>query len=187
MHDDAATRPHPTPEARAKGEPAGTPVAFGDGNAWTLADYVPRLEPVWDRIYDDNIRRGVYSPEHIRIAAWLLLRENYELTADEAAELIVRSGPAAMVPAIETALFPMPALSVERTFSRWAESALWSAGIDPETVPARIRNEVLEHLEYSGRVVPRAEFMGASRASIHRALLLKNAAQKCDAGPADAA
>lgn len=176
MTDDA-TPPPLMPDARAlDDEPIGTPTVLGDGNSWTLSDYVPRLGGVWDTLYDHRVGRGKYRIADIRTAATHLLRANYAATPAECYSLIVGADPAGLVAAVEAAMLPMPELSEDRTFSRWAESALWAAGLDPAKVPPRLRNEVLEHIENSGRCIPRTRWIGSHNAAARRTALLKNAA-----------
>lgn len=173
---DAAALPPLEPEARAlDADPEGTPTVLADGRCWILADYVPRLGGVWDTLYDSNVGRGKYRIADVRTACLRLLRANYAVTEPEGFDLISGADPIGLVAAVESAMLPMAELSAERTLSRWAESALRSVGLDPETIPGRIRNEVLEHLEHSGRIVPRTLWIGSHHAAARRTALLKNA------------
>ena len=70
-----------------------------------LAGYVPALADCWDRLYDDNVLRGKYELPDLRLAASHLLRENYDLPIEAVATLIVGADPAALVVAVEEALF----------------------------------------------------------------------------------
>lgn len=192
MTDDAATPPLPplTPEDRAlTDEPSGTPTVLADGQIWILADYVPVLGGVWDTLYDHRIGRGKYAIADLRTAAVHLVRANYAATPAECYDLLLHADPTGLLEAVEAALLPMPGMSAERTWSRWVESALWAGGLDPAHIPARIRNEVLEHLERSGRVIPRTEWIGSHRAAASRAQLTAHAAERAAAAasgpPAD--
>lgn len=155
------TRPL-TPEARARKDAGGMPVVI-DGRAWLLCDFVPGLEPCWDRLFDDNFVGGFYAARDVDAAAIRILWHNYDITPREAAALIARAPREELVAAVEVALFGSD--RVHKTYSDWARSALLSAGLDPAAVPhAQLRN-VLDHLVASGRVIAAADFVTSALAA----------------------
>ena len=42
---------------------------------------------------------------------------------------------------------------LRRTYSTWAASALWANGLDPATIPAKLRPHVLNQLVGTGRAL----------------------------------
>lgn len=148
---------------------AGTPVPMGDGRTWILADYVPRFAPCFDRAYDGNVLRASYQLEDIQLAASHLLLENYDLPPEAAAVLIGSADDAALVRAVEEALFGPVASHV--TWSDWALGSLFANGIDPATVPPDRLRAVLEILVETGRAIPPGKCISATVAGSRIAAL----------------
>jgi hypothetical protein len=159
--DEAVGIPSPEECAR-RSSVAGNPVMLGDGRIWPLAAYVPCLGPVWDRIYDDNLMRGAYEPEDIRLAASHLLQENFDLAPEAVALLIVGADLAPLVMAIEHALFGPE--RVHQTWSDWVLGSLYANGIDPATVPASRLRVVLDFLVDCRRTIPPQKFISSVEA-----------------------
>lgn len=154
------------PEARAKaGEPRGTPVTVA-GETWVLADRIPRLGAVWDRLFDQNVLARRYDEADLRSAAVRLLWAHYDLSPDEAVALAFAAGPADLVAAAEAALLG-PDRSY-RGYSEWVASALWSNGLDPARVPPGHLHAVLDQLVATGRAVPAHEFVSSAAAARER-------------------
>ncbi len=154
----------PSPfEAALRSRLDGTAVIMGDGREWVLANYVPSLAPVFDRIYDDNLMRGKYRPEDIRLATSYLLRENYDLTPEAIATLVIGADNDRLVFAVEDALFGPE--REHRTWSDWAIGSMFANGIDPATVPPSRLGVVLEILVETGRTVPPGKFISAAEAA----------------------
>lgn len=154
-----------TPDARARpAARAGTAVEI-DGRIWTLAAAIPYLGDVWDRLFDQNHLAGYYDPDDLRMAAFRLLYAHYHVTPDEGVALIQRAPLGALVAAIEAALFG----GVDYLgYSNWIEVQLWSNGIDPERLPARLRLAVLDNLVTTGRALPAAQYVSSAEAAAVR-------------------
>ena len=129
----------------------GTDVVLGDGQTWTLADFVPVLGGVWDKIYDDNLLATRYEREDIQVATLRLLEANYDLPTDVMVSLIEGASLDHLRNAVEFALFGHR--DRVRTWSDWAASALYANGIDPTTLPGNQLRPVLDSLVASGRAV----------------------------------
>ena len=133
---------------------------MGDGQAWPLAAYVPALGPVWDRLYDDNLIRGVYGPDDVRLAASRLLLENFDLAPEAVATLIIGADLAELVKAVESALF-----GPERSYHSWSDwvlGSLYANGIDPASVPPDRLHAVLGMLVASGRAIPSGKYISSA-------------------------
>ena len=161
----------PTPQSsRRVAAPRGSDVLLADGNAWTLADFVPTLGDVWDRIYDDNLLATHYDRADVPLAGVRLLLANYDVPADFAAWLIQGAEVDQLRDAIEAALFGRK--DQLRTWSEWAEGALRANGIDPASLPAPQLRPVLDQLVAAGRAVPSVQYTSAGRAYQKRRALL---------------
>jgi hypothetical protein len=161
-----------TPEARAVGPAAGTPVALADGREWALADRLPYLGGVWDDLYDQNVLRGRYDGAKVKTAAYRLLRGNYDLTPDEAFGLLRDVEPAALVDAVERALFGPPPGRARQTWSDWVVASLLANGIDPDAVPAGRVEHVMDVLLATGRALPQERWISSQAAMIARRKML---------------
>lgn len=157
-----------TPDARGNPGITGTPVEIA-GQTWLLADHVPAPEPVWDRLFDDNILSGQYDPEDTNSAAVRLLFVNYNLSPDEAAGLILEAPRPDLIHAVEVALFGPD--QVHRTYSDWVLSSLFANGLDPRDVPPEQLRNVLFQLVATGRAVPAEVFISSAEYAVMRAAL----------------
>ena len=160
----------PTPDSAARDASIrGYPVVLADGRSWLLPDYVPHHAEVWDQLYDDNLIAGRYQLTDVLLAGSRLLQANYDLPDHFAAWLLFKADPEVIVGAVETALFGRR--DTLQSWSDWADSSLWSNGIDPATVPpAKLRN-VLDQLVATGRAMQHTEFTSAGIAAGKRAAL----------------
>jgi hypothetical protein len=167
--DDAV----PTPEARAKSKSIrGTPVAICAAT-WLMAEYPPDFGPHWDDLYDQNLIRGCYDPDDLRMAALRLLMANYRLDAEEAVALVLAAEPAALVPAVERALFGED--RPHRTWSDWALGSLLINGIRPESIPPEMLHATLDLLVAAGRTVPESRFVTSQVTAAKRAAIMEKA------------
>lgn len=143
----------------------GTAVEIA-GRAWLLADYVPMISPVWGRLFDQNLIRGQYEICDLHSAAIQLLYVNYDLSPEDAADLILTAETALLVRAVEAALF----IDDRPVFwDQWALSALAANGIKPEDVPAGLLQLVLHQLVKTGRAVPPQDVVDSIQAVVARA------------------
>ena len=157
----------PTPAGSARAAALyGTDLALADGRAWTLADFVPALGPVWDRLYDANLLAGRYDLDDVLLAATQLLLANHDLAVDFAAWLVAKADPDALVVAVEAALFGRRDAIVG--WSDWAEAALLANGVDPASVPPRMLRPVLDQLVAVGRAAPAGAATTAGRVAAER-------------------
>jgi hypothetical protein len=135
----------------------GTPILIV-GQQWILADEMPDLGGVWDRLIDMNASSPTYedTPD-LQLAAVKLLEANYELSPSESVQLIRRVLPGDLVSAVERAMVGPEDEGV--AYSDWARSALWINGIDPDLLPPRDRRIALGHLVCAGRAVPASKMV----------------------------
>jgi hypothetical protein len=154
--------PDPTECAR-RPTVAGTPVLMGDGRTWPLAAYIPTLGGAWDRLYDDNVLRGKYQPDDVRLAASQLLFENFDLAPEAVATLIVGADLAALVLAVEVALFGPT--EGRDTYSDWAIGSLYANGLDPATVPPDRLRDILDFLVACKRTIPPGMYISSAIAA----------------------
>jgi hypothetical protein len=160
-----ALEPHDRTRPRAR----GTPVAIID-RTWLLADYVPKPDDVWDRLFDQNALSNRYDHVTLRQAGLRLLDANYDLTPDEAVGLIRAADLDDLVTAVEAALFG-PA-ETDNTYSDWVKVSLWSNNINPAAVPPEDRRDVLDYLVRVGRAVPASDYVSSAEAAKVRGALL---------------
>ncbi len=154
------------PERREYEGASGTPAVLSDGQTWLLADGGLRnaLDGLRDRIDDEARLRGDVSMLDVSEAAGTLLRANYRLSIDEAADLVFGAPDGdALTAAVLAALFGPPA--PRRTYTNWATSALLANGIDPASIPGDLRPHVLAQLVRTGRAIPVDEFVDSAVAA----------------------
>lgn len=175
-----------TPASTARPNIRGTPVTLSDGNTWILADTVAAWGPLWDQLYDQNVIRRKYEPEHILIGALSLLIHNYSLTTEQAGNLILGGDLKGMKLAMERAMFS-PARP-QWTYSDWVLSSLAANGLKVEDIPDGLLHAVLSQLVQLKRAVPEGQFIAsaqrASRKGKFFALARQQAAQRTAAAAA---
>lgn len=154
------------PEQRRRHENLdGTPVEI-NGQTWILADFIPELGDAWNRLYDHNIVRGQYDPKDVQLGALRLLMANYHLTLDEAVALVLAVDPAELVQPVEVAIFGVD--RPYRGYSEWVESSLYINGIDPASVPASKRRDVVAYLVTAGKAIPAEQYLSSYKAAAKR-------------------
>jgi hypothetical protein len=174
----AAEDPWPAPDARRRHDGIdGTPIEIG-GTTWLLADYVPLLGAVWNRLFDQAVIDGRYEPDDVHKAAMHLLIENYRLSASECAVLLLAAplGSAdeehpGLVAAVERAMFGEDQEQYRscRTYSQWMRLSLLANGLDPEKVPARDRRPLVLYLVAAGKAAPPELWVGSAATAFRRA------------------
>ena len=133
---------------------------MGDGRVWLLADYIPSIAPCWDSLHDGNYLRGRYALEDVQLAASHLILENFDLTPEAVATLIVGADADALVRAVEDAMFGPERAHV--TWSEWALGSLFANGIDPASVPPDRLRGVLVILVATGRTISPGKYISAA-------------------------
>ncbi len=160
----------PTPDGSARSDAlVGNDLVLADGRTWRLADFIPKFGDPWNRIYDDNLLATRYELIDIHLAGVRLLLANYDLPAEFAVWLIQGAAVDQLRDAIEAAMFGRK--DQIRTWSDWAESALWANGINPATLPATQLRPVLDQLVMAGRAVPAVNWTSAGQAYKQRQAL----------------
>jgi hypothetical protein len=168
-----------TPEVRRRQDlPPGVPVVLADGREWSLpfSGLNPVLSGLRDRLYDQMTVRSTVPMSDVRLVAWMSLLEDYRLTEDEAAALVVVDGEEAckkLVDAVITSVFGFDDEGCGATYTEWATSALLANGIDPGSVPPYLLPMVLEHLTRTGRALPENKMIGTAVGMRQRRSLLK--------------
>jgi hypothetical protein len=142
------------------------------GRTWLLADYVPKLGPAWDEVYDENVWAGEYTLETVRRAAIRLLDESYELTPSEAAGLIMSADPVALKGAVEAALFGPAGDGDYRGYSEWVTVSLLANGLDPARLRGPALRGVLDLLVSTGRATPARSFISSAAAAAEKGQFL---------------
>lgn len=169
--EDAPVPPPLTPAARAR-RPAltGTPVVAG-GGTWLLAEFAPEpLDPVWDRLFDDNVLRGRYDEGDLGVAGCLLLRANYWLDEGEDFDLVAIAYGKDLRIAVEMALFGPDDYCL--SYREWYYGTFFANGLDPSQIPPDMRRAVIHLLIASGKARPAVDACGSARAAGMKASLL---------------
>jgi hypothetical protein len=161
----------PTPETRAIGIPAGSPVTLADGREWLLSFDLPYLGSVWDALYDSNALQGKYDTGDVLTAAHRLVQANYRLTDEEAFEL-VHVDPRSLISAVERALYGPN--DGHQTWSDWVIASLWANGINPTTIPRARLHKVLDLLEAIKRTIPAEQYVSSQAAMAARRQLFQS-------------
>jgi hypothetical protein len=157
--------------------PEGFPLWLDDGEPWILPrgrwDW-PVLDPFRDAIFDMWVLRGAsrlhesVMPE-VALAAGLLLRANYDLTSDEAAQAIRPVPKDQLIYAVVNCILtPEPE---KIGYSEWVRSGLLANGLKVEDIPISQIENVISHLTCSGRMAPKREFISSVAAQEQLAAL----------------
>lgn len=161
-----------TPEARAIGAPKGTPIVLADGGTWIVADELPYLGGIWDRLYEDNVARHQYQTHHLATGLQRLLQANYRLSDSEAFGLVQICEWRAMILAIERAMFGPPPKEVNWTWGDWIVNSFLANGIDPASVPPSRFLQVMAILTETKHAIPEDEAISVQVAMAKRSALL---------------
>lgn len=165
-----------TPEnRRKKGRPPGVPVVLSDGQTWQLPypGLHPVLNDVRDRMFNEVTWSRRASAEDVSLVAWMLLLEDYRLTQDEAALLVVVTKDKAqqLLDGVIDAMFGPSLSDGSVEYTDWATSAFVSNGLNPELIPPHLHQPVLGHLVASGRAVAADRMVGSAIANRKRKAL----------------
>jgi hypothetical protein len=165
------------PELRAHGQPSGVPILVG-GETWLLAHggIASVLDPFRDRMDDQCRLSDQVNMVDVFEVGLILLRGNYELTTEEVIGLLQGADSKALVAAVMAAVFGDP--KPHRTYTIWAMSSLYGAGLDPDKIPAEWIPHVLQSLVMTGRAVPISQFTDAAMAAPRLKALRARAGQK---------
>jgi hypothetical protein len=165
------------PELRAHGQPSGVPILAG-GETWLLAHggIASVLDRYRDRMDDQCRLNDQVNMIDVFEVGLILLRGNYELTTEEALGLLQGAESKPLVAAVMAAVFGDP--KPHRTYTIWAMSSLYGAGLDPDKIPAEWIPHVLHTLVMTGRAVPISEFTDAAMAAPKLKALRARAAEK---------
>jgi hypothetical protein len=176
-----ASRPthDPIEVPRRKPGATGRPVLLADGEEWLLAEPTfragraslthPDCDAAIDRFHERVVLGDSLSLAEILATARLLLLENYELSDDEASELLeVAPGPEAerLARAVLEALFGRE--EAPRGYADWIRASLLANGLGNTEIPASALNDVLSILLSTNRTVPPSQFVDACRAASDR-------------------
>jgi hypothetical protein len=113
----------------------------------------------------------------VRLVAWMSLMEDYRLTEEEAASLVVVEGEEAGQKLADAAMASVFGLDVEgcgATYTEWAQSAMLANGVNPSTVPPHLVPLVLDHLTRTGRALPEVKMISTAVGMGMRRKLFKN-------------
>lgn len=155
------------PEKRRKdGRPPGVPVVLSDGLTWQLpfVGLHPVMDPVRDRVFNDVTWSRQASMQDVMLAAWMMLLEDYDLSREEAAELVVvgKDRGQQLVDAVIDAMFGPCMTDGTVEYSQWARGAMLANGLDPEAIPKDMHQVVLGHLVGSGRALAACKVVGSA-------------------------
>ena len=172
-----------TPGARRRpGRVPGVPAVLADGLTWELpfSGLNPVLSGLRDRMYDRSTVRGSVPLSDVRLVAYMALHEDYLLTEEEAAGLILLEDSEAyqkLSDAVMVSLFGAHGDLGSASYTEWAESALLANGIGPQSVPPHLTSLVLEHLVYSRRAMPEGKMVNSASFVRARAKILGGTGQ----------
>jgi hypothetical protein len=175
MHDAVEHR-------RRKPGAGGVPVRLADGQFWLLAVPSirvraggltrPLVDRPLDRIFECVVLDEALEWGDVWAAARELLRANYELSDEEAVQLLsVSPGPEGHALAAEVVRALFGTDQDERTYSRWVRASLLANGIGDKEIPANDLLNVLSILVATNRTVPLSKFADACRLLDERARL----------------
>lgn len=172
----------PLERDRRKPEAAGSPVRLADGARWLLAHPTfrptaggladPLIDGPLDRVFESVVMGVGVELVDVWEAAFELLNRNYDLSPDEAFDLLsVRSGAeaAALAEAVVEAVFGGP--PGEKGFTRWVRASLLANGLGGTEVPARDLTDMLAVLVATNRTIPLSRFADVCLRSDERARL----------------
>lgn len=162
-----------TPDDRARmPHPQGFPVILSDGQTWVLAHgcLKPRLLRETDEIFDDVMVTQIIPLPAAMRAAFILLMANYDVSQEEAYQLLQTAELRQLVTAVADSLLGPD--RGHKTWSMWALSAFYSNGIEPMSVPPQLVPSVLLQLVKTGRAMGQTDFIDSAAAGAMRAQLL---------------
>jgi hypothetical protein len=152
------------PELRARAVPSGIPFE-SQGETWLLrhGGLAPELDDFRDRIDDEARLNDSISLIDVFEAGRLMLMANYDLTSAETITIMVGADQKKLADATMEALFGTG--EGRRTYSQWARTSLYCAGLNVEEIPPEMVPLVLENLVILKRAVPIDQFTDAARAA----------------------
>ena len=165
--------------ARRKPDARGRLVQLSDGHPWLLAEptfrptssglTTPVVDVEMDRFYEQIILGDDIPLVDLLAVARTLLLANYELTNDEAAQLLeVEAGvEAEMLAGVVLESLFGPDQKV-RGYTDWVRASLLANGLALSRIPASAINDVLNILMSTNRTVPPSQFVDACRAARDR-------------------
>jgi hypothetical protein len=162
---------------RRKPGALGTPIRLADGEAWLLARPVfsisaegtirPRIDAPLNRMFDQIALGESVSIQDVLQIATRLLRDNYELGAEELTELLTLAPgdeSRTFVDAVVRAIFG--AADDARTYTDWVRASLLANGLHAVEIPAEDLPNVLAILVATNRTVPVAQFVDSCLSAI---------------------
>jgi hypothetical protein len=162
----------PTPKSRARHAGiVGVPLEVA-GQTWLLAHGGLRLamREGRDSLFDDWIYSSQVDVFDCRALAFRLLRINYDLAEAEGFDLVLSADPSALANAVVRAAIPL--VAPRKTFTDWAEGALWANGVDPDKVPPHALPHVLAQLIATGRAISFDDYIDSAVGAAKRAAFL---------------
>ena len=169
----------PIEHERRKPGARGRLIQLADGQPWLLAEPVfrptstgvstPDVDSAIDRFHEQIVLDDDVSLADILAVARALLLTNYNLTADEVAELLeVEPGPEAelLARAVLESLFGSD--HRVRGYVDWVRASLLANGLALSEIPASAINDVLTILMATNRTIPPSQFVDACRAARDR-------------------
>lgn len=174
--------PDPVEPERRRSGAGGTVVILSDGKPWLLANPVyrprsegltePRVDRPLDRIFESAVLNEGLSQTDVWEAARALLRANYDLTDEEASQLLsVAPGPESRALASGTLDALFGARPDGKTYTTWVRASLMANRLNKEEIPAQDLLNVLTVLVATGRTIPLSRFADACRLIDERARL----------------
>lgn len=173
------------PDIRAIDEPTGSPIVV-DGKTWLLAwGGVARVLDRYRDAMDDQSRLDdQVNMSDVVEAGMILLSSNYELSADEAIRLLGSADRGELANAVMAAMFGDA--NPRRTYTSWALTSMYAAGLDPDKIPAEWVAPVLDMLVSTKRAVPISEYSDAAIASRRFAQARARVARQVERAPSSA-
>ena len=134
------------------------------GGEWLLArpGLSPDLDGLRDRLFDDMTLTGKVVSQDIYEAAFILLKLNYQVTSEQAGDVLMAAEKVALCQAVLAAFFGP--VKLERNYSEWARASLRINGLDPLAVSARELPHILNLLTLTGRTAGASKYVESAEA-----------------------
>ena len=161
-----------TEHERRKPGAEGTVVTLTDGRPWLLANPTfrpgergltrPQVDRPLERIFESVVLGERLSPVDVLEVARGLLKANYDVSDEEAAQLLSffqGEESRALAGRVLDALFGSDL--AEKSYTSWVRASLFANGLNESEIPARDLVNVLAILIATDRTIPLSKFADA--------------------------
>ena len=165
-----------TPGEREKTGATGFPIELS-GQTWLIPDALTSrtLDEVRDRMFDQSARTGKIARSDVWIGAMVMLCHNYDLSMDEAGQLVQSAEVKELARIVWAGLIAPADNDRNRTYSEWIRASLAANGLSPLSIAPELVAGVLTTLVATGRAMPVEEYSSIARHAAAKAKILKQA------------